>query len=214
MEVAQEIRRLSARHGGLPAGTGPEGPRRPILEAALGLFAERGFAGASIRDIATAAGVRSATLYAHYIAKEQILADLVLIGHEDHHERLRAAAEANANDPAATLVALMSAHVRWHAEHPRLAIVANAELHALSPELGAPSLALRDASTELLVGAIRDGTERGVFAPADVWMAAAAIGGMGIRVANWFAPDGDYSVDEVAAAYSNFALCIARGINA
>jgi AcrR family transcriptional regulator len=212
VEVAQEIRRLSAREGGLPDDTGPAGPRRRILEAALGLFAEKGFAGASIRDIATAAGVRSATLYAHYNAKEQILADLVLIGHQDHHQRLRAAVQND--DPAAALAALVEAHVRWHAEHPRLAIVANAELHALSAELGAASLALRDASTELLVGAIRQGTERGVFAPADVWMAAAAIGGMGIRVANWFAPDGDYSVDEVAASYSNFALCIARGINA
>jgi AcrR family transcriptional regulator len=215
VEVAQEIRRLSARDGGLPVGTGPEGPRRRILEAALGLFAERGFAGASIRDIATAAGVRSATLYAHYDAKEQILADLVLLGHEDHHQRLAAAAQdSDGNDPSARLAALVEAHVRWHAEHPRLAIVANAELHALSAELGAGSLALRDASTELLVGVIREGTERRAFAPADVWMAAAAIGGMGIRVANWFAPDGTYSVDEVAAAYSNFALCIARGSNA
>jgi AcrR family transcriptional regulator len=211
VEVAQEVRRLSAREGGLPADAGPAGPRRRILEAALGLFAESGFAGASIRDIATAAGVRSATLYAHYGAKEQILADIVLIGHEDHHQRLRAAL--GEHTPAAQLAALVGAHVRWHAEHPRLAIVANAELHALSPELAAPSLVLRDASTELLVGVIRSGTERGDFAPADVWMAAAAIGGMGIRVANWFTPDGDYRVDDVVAAYANFALCIARGMN-
>ena len=27
-------------------------------------------------------------------------------------------------------------------------------------------------------------------------------------------PDGDYTVDDVVAAYSEFALCIARGINA
>src|SRR5688572_449835 len=113
---------------------GPEGPRRRVLEAALGLFAEKGFAGASIRDIATAAGVRSATLYAHYSAKEQILADIVLIGHEDHHERLRAALLGSDAGPRAQLTALVKAHVRWHADHPRLAIVANAELHALSAE--------------------------------------------------------------------------------
>ncbi|HUR77591.1 MAG TPA: TetR/AcrR family transcriptional regulator [Acidimicrobiales bacterium] len=212
MEVAQEIRRLSARGGGLPPGTGPDGPKRRILEAALGLFAEHGFAGASIRDIATAAGVRSATLYAHYNAKEQILADVVLIGHEDHHDQLRAAS--GGGDSAAQLVALVGAHVRWHATNPRLATVANAELHALSPELAAASLALRDASTALLVGVVERGTAAGEFAPADVWMAAAAIGGMGIRVASWFTPTGDYSVEDVATAYSNFALCIARGINA
>jgi AcrR family transcriptional regulator len=191
MELAQEIRRLSATEGGLPDGTGPEGPRRRILEAALGLFAEHGFAGASIRDIATAAGVRSATLYAHYGAKEQILADLVLIGHEDHHRQLTA---------ATGLEALVRAHVRWHAEHPRLAVVVNAELHALSPELAAPALLIRDRSTQLLIDAA-DGD----------WLAAAAIGGMGIRVANWFSPVGDFTVDEVADRYAAFAMNIVGG---
>ncbi|HVT76029.1 MAG TPA: TetR/AcrR family transcriptional regulator [Acidimicrobiales bacterium] len=191
MEVAQEIRRLSAREGGLPEGAGPEGPRRRILEAALGLFAEVGFAGASIRDIATAAGIRSATLYAHYPAKEQILADLVRIGHENHYERLRA---------ASGLAELVRAHVQWHAEHPRLAVVVNAELHALSPDLAAPVLEIRDASTQLLLDA----------AGGD-WLAAAAIGGMGIRVANWFVPGGEYTVDEVADTYATFALRMVGG---
>lgn len=191
MEVAQEVRRLSARVGGLPEGLGPVGPRRRILEAALGLFAETGFAGASIRDIATAAGVRSATLYAHYDSKELILADLVLIGHEDHHARLSA---------VSGLEALVREHVRWHAEHPRLALVVNAELHALSPQLAAASLAIRDASTQLLIDATGGD-----------WLAAAAIGGMGIRVANWFDPDGDYGVDEVADRYALFAMRLVGG---
>jgi AcrR family transcriptional regulator len=194
VEVAQEIRRLSAREGGLPEGTGPTGPRRRILEAALGLFAETGFAGASIRDIATAAGIQSASLYAHYGSKEHILADLVFIGHQDHHARLCA---------AEGLADLVRAHVRWHAEHPRLAVVVNAELHALSPELATPILEIRDLSTQLLLdGAGND------------WLAAAAIGGMGIRVANWFSPDGDYTVDEVADTYAAFALRIVGGTNA
>jgi AcrR family transcriptional regulator len=188
LEVAQEIRRLSATEGGLPEGLGPTGTPRRILEAALGLFAEHGFAGASIRDIATAAGVRSATLYAHYESKEQILADLEVIGHEDHYAHLRA---------AEGLEARVRAHVRWHAEHPRLAVVVNAELHALSAELAAPVLEIRDKSTQLLLDAVDND-----------WLAAAAIGGMGIRVANWFHPEGDFTVDEVADRYAAFALRI------
>lgn len=191
MEVAQEIRRLSARVGGLPDGTGPAGSRRRILEAALGLFAEHGYAGASIRDIATAAGVRSASLYAHYGSKEHILADLELLGHEDHHSHLHA---------AAGLDGVVRAHVRWHAEHPRLAVVVNAELHELSPELAAPVLEIRDRATQILLDAV-DGD----------WLAAAAIGGMGIRVANWFDPEGDYTVDEVADRYATFAMSIVGG---
>ena len=162
MELAREVRRLSTREGGLPAGTGPEGPRRRILEAALGLFAEQGFAGASIRELATAAGVRSATLYAHYASKEQILGDIALIGHEDHHARLRAALLTGGTDPADQLSAVVQAHVRWHADYPRLAIVANAELHALSPDLAAPAVAVRESSIELLLEIARRGTDDGM----------------------------------------------------
>lgn len=211
MELVQEIRRLSAREGGLPDGTAPDGTRGRILEAALVLFAERGFAGASIRDIARETGLQSATLYAHYASKEQILADLVLIGHEEHHRALNAAQNADAPFPD-QLASLVRAHVRFHAEHPRLALVANAELHALSVDLVGPSLAVRDRATTMLLDVVRDGTRAGVFAPIDEWLAVAAIGGMGIRVANWF-PHEDETIDDIADTYAEFALRIVQGVN-
>lgn len=209
MELAQETRRLSTRDGGLPDGRTPEGTRGRILEAALVLFAERGFAGASIRDIAEATGLRSATLYAHYPSKEHILADLVLIGHEEHHSSLSAAIDPD-DDVTQQFAALVRAHVRFHAEHSRLALVANAELHALSTALVGPALALRDSSTQMMFDLARRGTEAGVFAPIDEWLAIAAIGGMGIRVANWF-PHERETVDEVADTYAQFALRILGG---
>ena len=211
LELVQESRRLSTRHGGLPEGTAPEGTRGRILEAALALFAERGFWGASIRDIANETGLRSATLYSHYASKDQILADLVLIGHQVHHAALQAAIAPDDAIPA-QLAAVVRAHVRFHAEHSRLAVVANAELHALSGELVAPALAVRDSSTQILFDLARRGVEAGVFAPIDEWMAVAAIGGMGIRVANWF-PHEHETIDEVADTYAAFALRIMGGDN-
>lgn len=210
MEVFQEPRRLAARDGGLPTGSVPPGTQGRILEAALGLFAENGFAGTSIRDIADAAGVRSATLYAHYTSKEQLLADLIRLGHDLHHQRLREALLECRPDPREQLAALVRAHVKLHAELPRLALVANAELHALSPGLAAPALAIRDNSTQLFLEVGRRGVERGVFAPADLWLAVAAIGGMGIRVASWFTPTAGMTADQVADTYAEFALCIMR----
>lgn len=205
----QQTRRLSALEGGLPEGTAPEGTRGRILEAALVLFAERGFAGASIRDIAEKTGLRSATLYSHYESKERILADIVLIGHEVHHAALRATAD-GVDEPAARLTALVKAHVRFHAEHPRLALVANAELHVLSPELVGPALAVRDRATSMLLDVAKRGVKAGVFSPIDEWLAVAAIGGMGIRVANWY-PHKNETIDEVADTYAEFALRIMQG---
>lgn len=51
--------------------------RQDILDAALDLFAESGFFGTSMREIARAVGVRESALYHHFESKEAILETLV-----------------------------------------------------------------------------------------------------------------------------------------
>ena len=55
-------------------GRPPTGGRREeILEAALSLFADRGFHGTAIPDIAAAAGVAAGTIYRHFPSKEALV---------------------------------------------------------------------------------------------------------------------------------------------
>ena len=49
------------------------GRREDILDAALDLFAERGFHGTAIPDIASAAGVAAGTIYRHFSGKEELV---------------------------------------------------------------------------------------------------------------------------------------------
>jgi AcrR family transcriptional regulator len=50
----------------------PASTRDRILDAAESRFAERGFAGAAVRDIAAAAGLNAASLYNHFPGKEEL----------------------------------------------------------------------------------------------------------------------------------------------
>lgn len=52
--------------------------RDRILEAALDLFASRGFQSTTVRDIAAAAGVNIALINYHFGSKEQLYKDLIL----------------------------------------------------------------------------------------------------------------------------------------
>ena len=56
--------------------------RQAILDAALDLFAEKGFFGTSLRDVASAVGVRESALY-NYFAGKQALFEALLIAHQD-----------------------------------------------------------------------------------------------------------------------------------
>jgi AcrR family transcriptional regulator len=186
---AWDPRRLNAVAVVLPDGVTPAGTRGRILHSALKLFAEFGYFGTSIRDIADGAEINSATLYTHYASKERILAELVLAGHRELHQRLQEALVRADAGPSAQLAALVRAHVYAHTDFPLLALVANSELHALSAEAAMPALMLREQSRELLRQVLAHGGDQGVFHIDDITLAAIAIASMGVRIANWFGPD-------------------------
>ncbi|MGW7824767.1 TetR/AcrR family transcriptional regulator [Streptomyces puniciscabiei] len=207
---AWEPRRVVAMGAVLPEGVTPAGTRGRILQAGLELFAESGFAGASIRQIAGIVGINSATLYAHYPSKGHVLAALVRIGHEEMLARLTEAADATRDDSAGRqLAALVRAHVLLHTDYPLLAVVTNSELHALAPDLAEPSLELREQCRRMLAEVLELGVESGEFSLDDPVLAVTAIGGLGVQVAQWFGPALDRTREQVADQYAQFALRMA-----
>jgi AcrR family transcriptional regulator len=203
-----QVRRIAARSTGDLPGSAATGARAVILHAALKVFAEQGYSGASVRDIAAASGVTHATLYSHYPSKEHLLAELARIGHEEHLRRVRAALLDSQPDPRHQIVAFVKAHVRLHTDFSMLTVVANSELHMVSPELGAPTFAMRKQSESLLSDIIQRGVDKGVFRVPHVWLATAAIGGMGLRVAYWYTPEFELSAERVGEVYAQYALRI------
>jgi AcrR family transcriptional regulator len=190
----------------LPPSATADGTLRRMLVSALTLFGARGYHAVPVREIARGAGVRASSMYEHRASKEDLLLDLMIVGHEEHHRWLAEAVAAADATPPARVVAYMDAHVRFHATYRMLARVCNRELGALSPERLQPVMAVRQASVELLMDVLRDGQQAGVFAVPDIYLAAAALGAMGLRVAEWYTPAADISVDALAGTYSQFAL--------
>lgn len=56
----------------------PNTKRPEIVQVATSLFATRGIDGVSMRDIATAAGVREAAIYRHFTSKDELARDIFL----------------------------------------------------------------------------------------------------------------------------------------
>ena len=62
--------------------------RQTILDAALELFAEKGYFGTSLRDIAAVVGVRESALYNYFKGKEALFSALIDAAHEHKAEQL------------------------------------------------------------------------------------------------------------------------------
>ncbi|HZU80206.1 MAG TPA: TetR/AcrR family transcriptional regulator [Acidimicrobiales bacterium] len=190
----------------LPPRCSAEGTLRRMLVAALTRFGERGYHAVPVRDIARGAGVRASSMYEYRASKEDLLFDLMRMGHEEHRDWLVAARRQSGDDPREQVSAIVHAHVRFHATYPLLARVCNRELGSLGPERLDEVLHIRNEAVSTIGEAIERGVHRGVFDVPDLYLAAAAIGAMGLRVAEWYTPESGFGIDEVADSYALFAL--------
>ena len=120
--------------------------RQRILDAALRHFAEHGYAGTSIRDLADELGVTKAAVHYHFAAKEQIVLALL----EPLLAQLAAVVEQQAAAPAGPRALLLGVRDVLEASGPLLSVLATdpsvakpgADLHAELQTLGARTAAV------------------------------------------------------------------------
>jgi AcrR family transcriptional regulator len=98
------------------------------------LFAERGYAGSSLRDLARASGMSLAGLYHHFDSKDKLLYEL----QRDAYERLMKPLGSIPSDaePAKKLEALVGNHLRFFAADITAMKVLSHEAEALDGDLG------------------------------------------------------------------------------
>ncbi len=182
-----------------------QGRRGDVRDAALTLFAERGYHGTSMKDIAGRVGMRAPSLYNHVGAKQDLLVEIVeatLVELQALHEE----AVGGATDTVDALRRAVEAHVRYHARHPREVRVGNRDLPALAPAGRERVIGMRRTYARSWQQLLQAGMDEGRFDLGDARLASYALLEMGIGVATWFRPDGPLSEDEVARHYGDMAL--------
>jgi AcrR family transcriptional regulator len=179
-----------------------------IRDAALTLFAERGFRATTMRDVARAVGVRAPSLYSHVRSKDTLLTE-IMVTTMDELIRGFHLAVATTRDPVEQLRRATEAHVRYHTRHRREAFVGNREIPSLKPGARRIILDKRREYSMLFRDLIDRGSREGAFILSSPRLVAYAILDMGIGLAAWFRPDGPYTEDELAKSYGQFALRLA-----
>ena len=171
------IKRLVNQKGVVMARPKTDDPeaRAKILAAAEELFAARGFAGTSIRDIARSAGVNPAMIHYYFGNKEGLYRAII----ESAASTIRAlliTATSSAQTLEETLSRFVSGYANYIFSHPNLARVLHRELLAGGAHL--KQIMQPATNYKILREALSDAVRRGDMRNIDVDLAPISLMGM------------------------------------
>ncbi|MCE0767313.1 TetR/AcrR family transcriptional regulator [Pseudonocardia kujensis] len=180
-----------------------------VLDTALTLFAQRGYHGTALSQIAEILGIRTPSLYNHMRSKQELLETIVrqTLDHvlADFH-----AAVKGTDDPVVQLREATRVYALRHATHRREALIVNRDTTSL-PEPALTAMRQRRREHERAIrSVIARGIESGTFAVGNAGLASFAILEMSVSIARWFREDGPRTAEQVADEYAEFALRIVR----
>jgi TetR/AcrR family transcriptional regulator, cholesterol catabolism regulator len=181
--------------------------RDEILSIAARQFAERGVASTTVRDIGSAAGILSGSLYHHFESKEQMVAELLLpvMQRQVGHYRAIVALDSGAADTLRSLIMTAVAEAAQTPSQTRM-IRNDAQTFSATPALR-PVADLLIEAAKLWASVIERGVASGEFRPdVDARLVVAAMFDAVLSTTRWFAGKQPRSPDRVGAALADLFL--------
>ena len=176
-----------------------------IRAEAAKLFFDRGYDATSLRQVATASGLKVGSLYNHIDSKEHLLLqimggvidDLVAAAHE---------AALPDGDAVDKLQAALAANLTFHAEHAQEVFIGNAELRSLSDGARHVVIEKRHEYELFLQGLVEDAGRAGLADVIDAKIHVYSFVAQATHIASWFKPGGRMNLGEIVAIYTKLAL--------
>jgi AcrR family transcriptional regulator len=175
----------------------------PILAAALEAFDEKGFHGATVRDIARRVGQTVPALYYHHENKEAMFVALQDLGVDELTWRVKTAVKAG-DQPDRQFVNFIEAITLQFAYRNRISAL-DTEIRHLSAPNYRRHTARRRKIEVMLEEIVNAGTRDGSFHPKDPHETTRAVLGMCVAIPRWYRPDGPLTPQQVAARYVDIA---------
>ncbi len=180
--------------------------RRAILDTAAAMFAEKGFVGTNLRDIADALGMSRPGLYYHFPSKEKLLEAIVEELTLSAERQLVKITEDKGGEPDQALRLVVQATTLWLLDHQVFFRLLDRAESDLPPELKVSNEESKRKNLQYFVGIIERGIAGGKFRPVDPHIAALAIAGMRNWAAWWYKADGRLTAQQIAEMIADMAV--------
>ena len=179
--------------------------RAQLLQIAAEMFAERGYAQTTVRDIADAGGILSGSLYHHFPSKEAMLTEMLTSFLGGLEERFRAVIEASAG-PRDALDGLITEAFRSIDADRHAVALYQSEQDYLADVAGFEFVAERgQRNEEIWLEVLEAGRKSGDFRQdLEVKMTYRFIRDAVWGTVRWYRPGGTIGWDTLAARYLDF----------
>jgi TetR/AcrR family transcriptional regulator, cholesterol catabolism regulator len=180
--------------------------RQEAIKAAASVFAEKGFHGASTRDIAERLGIKQGSLYYYFRSKEEALGEVCLFGIEDYVRRMERIAKSD-QPFEAKLLATLTSHLSSYREKNEALKVYNDERLYLPEEKRRVLKQLGSGYRQLLEGIFEEGIRQGVIRNSiDCHFAAQAVIGICNAWGDLIVRDPDLDIFDVTQKSADLLL--------
>ncbi len=178
-----------------------------ILDAAIEVIAQHGYASSRVTDIAARAGVADGTIYLYFHNKEELLMEAINTAFESFLTRARAEMT-QLHDPRDRLRRMAFLHLSMLGEHRELAVVFQTELRHSAKFLAQFSTKHLIDYFQLIRDQVREGQRLGLFRPdlSDKIAANCFFGALDEMVTSWMLSDHEYPLGNAADAIVDIIL--------
>ena len=177
--------------------TDPDSARGKLLQTAAHLFRNKGFDRTTVRDLASAVGIQSGSIFHHFKSKDEILR-AVMEETIRYNTALMRAALAEADSVRERVLALIRCELQsiMGGTGEAMAVLVY-EWRSLSPEGQRHVLALRDIYEDLWLEVLGQAKEAG-YIRGDVFITRRFLTGALSWTTTWFRAEGSLGLDELA----------------
>lgn len=187
-----------------------DGPllRGLILEKAGQLFYERGYGATSIRDIGTAAGISSSTLYHHFANKQAVLHAIVSRFMIDFVGATVPILRDTGLTPTERIRQVVRLHIELSDDRRPELLVGNPIRYALDPKQKAENIRHQSIYHDAVRATIAEGCRSGEFRVRDPSLTTLAVLDMLNGVREWYTPGGQLDRGELVDRYIEMIMMI------
>lgn len=193
-QQAQKVMRALVDEGQV---TDPDSARGKLLQTAAHLFRSKGYDRTTVRDLASAVGIQSGSIFHHFKSKDEILRS-VMEETIRYNTALMMAALADASSVRERVLALIRCELQsiMGGTGEAMAVLVY-EWRSLSEEGQAYILDLRDTYEQIWLKVLGEAREAGYF-KGDPFVQRRFLTGALSWSTTWFRADGPMSLDELA----------------